>query len=71
MITKILKRDGREVPFNIEKITNAIYKATIAAGEEDYEKAMAWQRKLWRSCIKTQIFRFRLLRIYRTSSKEF
>ncbi len=46
MITKILKRDGREVPFNIEKITNAIYKATIAAGEEDYEKAMALAEKV-------------------------
>lgn len=40
MITKIRKRDGREVPFNIEKITNAIYKATKAVGEEDYAKAM-------------------------------
>ena len=46
MITKIMKRDGREVPFNIEKITNAIYKATIAAGEEDYEKAMALAEKV-------------------------
>src|SRR5690554_182049 len=46
MITKILKRDGREVPFNIEKVTNAIYKATIAAGEEDYEKAMALAEKV-------------------------
>lgn len=46
MITKILKRDGREVPFNNEKITNAIYKATIAAGEEDYEKAMALAEKV-------------------------
>lgn len=46
MITKILKRDGREVPFNIEKITNAIYKATIAAGEEDYEKAMDLAEKV-------------------------
>ncbi|MEN2774569.1 anaerobic ribonucleoside triphosphate reductase [Acetivibrio clariflavus] len=41
MITKIRKRDGREVPFNIEKITNAIFKATRAAGEEDYSAAMA------------------------------
>lgn len=40
MITKIRKRDGREVPFNIEKITNAIFKATKAVGEEDYAKAM-------------------------------
>ena len=40
MITKIRKRDGREVPFNIE-IVNAIFKATRAAGEEDYAAALA------------------------------
>lgn len=40
MITKIKKRDGREVPFNIEKITNAIFKATKAARQEDYDLAM-------------------------------
>ena len=32
MITKIVKRDGREVTFNIEKIINAIVKAAQAAG---------------------------------------
>lgn len=36
MITKIKKRDGREVPFNIEKISNAIFKAAQAAGGQDY-----------------------------------
>lgn len=46
MITKIRKRDGREVPFNIEKITNAIFKATRAAGEEDYDKAMLLAEKV-------------------------
>ncbi|QQO08690.1 anaerobic ribonucleoside triphosphate reductase [Breznakiella homolactica] len=40
MPTRILKRDGREAPFNIEKITNAIYKAGIAAGTMDWEQAM-------------------------------
>lgn len=34
MITKIKKRDGREVPFNIEKIANAINKAASAAGAD-------------------------------------
>ena len=29
MLTKIQKRDGRTVPFNIEKIADAIYKAAI------------------------------------------
>jgi len=46
MITKIRKRDGREVPFNIEKITNAIFKATRAAGKEDYATAMVLAEKL-------------------------
>ena len=40
MITKIKKRDGREVPFNIEKIANAIYKAAQAAGGQDYDTAL-------------------------------
>ncbi|GHV24762.1 anaerobic ribonucleoside triphosphate reductase [Spirochaetia bacterium] len=43
MPTRILKRDGREAPFNIEKITNAIYKAGMATGASpmEWEQAMA------------------------------
>ncbi|MBW4829308.1 MAG: anaerobic ribonucleoside triphosphate reductase [Clostridiaceae bacterium] len=40
MITKIKKRDGREVPFNIEKIANAIFKAAQAVGGQDYNTAL-------------------------------
>lgn len=40
MITKIRKRDGRELPFNIEKISNAIYKAASVSGGRDYQTAM-------------------------------
>jgi ribonucleoside-triphosphate reductase len=43
--TRIRKRDGREAPFNIEKITNAIYKAGMAAGVMDWEKAMSVSEK--------------------------
>ena len=32
MITEITKRDGRKEPFEIEKITNAIFKAAQAIG---------------------------------------
>ena len=39
MITKIRKRDGRSVDFDIEKITQAIYKAAQAIGGTDYEAA--------------------------------
>ena len=41
MITRIKKRDGREVPFNIEKIAGAIFKAAQAVGGSDYDTALA------------------------------
>ena len=41
MITKIIKRDGREVPFNLEKIANAIFRAAQAVGGSDYDEAMS------------------------------
>ncbi len=39
MITKIIKRDGKTVDFNPEKITNAVLKAMKSVGEEDIKKA--------------------------------
>lgn len=41
MITQIRKRDGREVPFNIEKIANAIFKAAQKCGGRDYQTAFS------------------------------
>lgn len=46
MITKIKKRDGREVPFNIEKVANAIYKAAQAAGGQDYKTSINLAEKV-------------------------
>jgi len=46
MITKIRKRDGREVPFNIEKIANAIYKAAMVVGGNDYDLATSLAEKV-------------------------
>jgi anaerobic ribonucleoside-triphosphate reductase len=40
MITRVKKRDGREVPFSVEKIANAVFKASVAAHEQDWNKAM-------------------------------
>ena len=40
MITMIKKRDGRQVPFNIEKIASAIFKAAQVVGGNDYNEAM-------------------------------
>lgn len=46
MITKIKKRDGREVPFNIEKIANAIFKAASTTGGKNYEAALKLAEKV-------------------------
>ena len=40
MIKSIIKRDGREVGFNVEKIAKAIYCAAEAIGGKDYQTAM-------------------------------
>ncbi|MBQ7922741.1 MAG: anaerobic ribonucleoside triphosphate reductase [Clostridia bacterium] len=41
MLTRIRKRDGREVPFSLEKIANAIFRAAQAVGGSDYKEALA------------------------------
>lgn len=46
MIETIVKRDGREVPFSIDKIATAIYKAAEATGGKDYEEALALSQKV-------------------------
>lgn len=46
MITKIKKRDGREVPFNIEKIANAIFKAASATGGKNYDTSLKLAEKV-------------------------
>ena len=54
MITKIRKRDGREVPFNIEKIANAIFKAINATGEKNYDDALSLAEKVIEHIDKAQ-----------------
>lgn len=40
MITQIIKRDGRTVPFTVEKISRAIFKAAQSVGGTDYDTSM-------------------------------
>ncbi len=40
LLTTIIKRDGREAPFNLEKISNAIQKALQAVGSGDEKQAL-------------------------------
>jgi ribonucleoside-diphosphate reductase alpha chain len=39
MFKCILKRNGAKVPFNVQKITNAVYKASLAVGQADWKKS--------------------------------
>jgi ribonucleoside-triphosphate reductase len=45
-IHQIRKRDGRLVPFNEQKIVNAIYRALSATGQTDLERAQALARRV-------------------------
>ena len=47
LFTKIKKRDGREVPFDDSKITDAIFHAARAVGGEDRELAVS----IWKCCV--------------------
>ncbi len=57
MITMIKKRDGRQVPFNVEKIAGAIYKAAQSVGGRDYTEAMALADKVCQLLSETIIGR--------------
>ncbi|WP_207729292.1 ribonucleoside triphosphate reductase [Clostridium sp. 'deep sea'] len=46
MITKIIKRDGREVDFNINKIAEAIFKAARAVGGHNRELSIRLARQV-------------------------
>lgn len=41
VITKVIKRDGKEVEFDISKIINAIYKAMMENGLDDHDFAVS------------------------------
>ena len=45
-ISKIKKRDGRVVPFEKDKLTNAIFKAARAVGGKDYQTAQLLAEKV-------------------------
>lgn len=46
MLKNIIKRDGRKVPFHIEKIANAIYKAAEAIGGKDYDTSLSLAKQV-------------------------
>ncbi|MBR1528894.1 MAG: anaerobic ribonucleoside triphosphate reductase [Oscillospiraceae bacterium] len=50
MLMYIIKRDGRKVPFNVEKISNAVFRAAQAVGGSDYNEANAVAEEVCRIC---------------------
>lgn len=46
MFTKIVKRDGRTVDFNVDRIAMAIYKSAEAIGGHDYSTALELSNKV-------------------------
>ena len=58
MIQQIVKRDGRMAPFEIDKITNAIFGAAQASGGQDHDMAqeLAEQvEKRWRRLLEPKL----------------
>ncbi len=55
-ITHVIKRSGAVVPFNQERIANAIYRAVVAVGGRDKETAKALSAQVV-EILKSKIFR--------------
>ena len=51
-IKQIIKRDGRTVDFNVDKIADAIYKAAQVLGGKDYDMARFLARQVEEMCIR-------------------
>ena len=71
MIIHIIKRDGRKVPFNIEKIANAIFKAAQARGGTDFNVAMDVAVEVCRLYEDRTPEKLQLLKRYRILSRKF
>ena len=54
MITKVLKRDGRKVNFNVERLAKSIYKAANSIGGQDYSRSEELANKIYYELDKIQ-----------------
>ena len=50
MLMYIVKRDGRKVPFNMEKIADAVFKAAKAVGGTDYQESILVAEQVAKLC---------------------
>ena len=54
MITKVVKRDGRKVNFNVERIAKSIYKAANSIGGQDYSRSRELSEIVYKKLDKIQ-----------------
>ncbi len=54
MITKVIKRDGRKVNFNVERIAKSIYKAANSIGGQDYSRSKELAEIVYKELDKIQ-----------------
>ena len=54
MITKVVKRDGRKVNFNVERIAKSIYKAANSIGGQDYSRSKELSEIVYKKLDKIQ-----------------
>ena len=54
MITKVVKRDGRKVNFNAERIAKSIYKAANSIGGQDYSRSKELSEIVYKKLDKIQ-----------------
>ena len=54
MITKVLKRDGRKVNFNVERIAKSIYKAANSISGQDYSRSEELAKLVYKELDKIQ-----------------
>ncbi|MDE5753557.1 MAG: anaerobic ribonucleoside triphosphate reductase [Oscillospiraceae bacterium] len=52
MLMYIMKRDGRKVPFDVEKIANAVFKAAKSVGGSDYQESLSVAEEVTQICEK-------------------
>ncbi|MBD5144000.1 MAG: anaerobic ribonucleoside triphosphate reductase [Oscillospiraceae bacterium] len=50
MLMYIVKRDGRKVPFNVEKIADAVFKAAKSVGGTDYQESVSIAEQVAKLC---------------------
>ncbi len=58
MISKVIKRDGRKVNFNVDRIARSINRAANSIGGQDYAKSEELANKIYEELEKSQVDKY-------------